>query len=180
MWPARAYCSLHHSPATHIASPLRAPALDASQATRGSPDSAERHRQEVRQCTGAKERTDRAPGRLDGALCGFAQQVLEIGEDLLNGVEIRAVRREEEEPCAGGSAEIVEDYDIPKLRSCDQYFFDIKTEALTCAPRSHTRPRAYVRREASVSELQDAETCASCASSAHRSPPKTGVTRPGA
>lgn len=47
MWPARAYCSLHHSPATHIASPQRAPVLDASQATRGSPDSAERHRQEA-------------------------------------------------------------------------------------------------------------------------------------
>jgi hypothetical protein len=67
--------------------------------------------------------------------------VLELGEDLLNGVEIRAVRREEEEPCAGGSdhianglafvrAEIVEDHDIPRLQSCDQYFFDIKTEAL--------------------------------------------------
>jgi hypothetical protein len=70
-----------------------------------------------------------------------AQQVLELGEDLLNGVEIRAVRREEEEPCAGGSdhianglalvrAEVVEDHDIPRLQSCDQYFFDIKTEAL--------------------------------------------------
>src|ERR1700730_9878398 len=88
-----------------------------------------------------KERTDLAPGRLDGALCGLAQQVLELGEDLLNGGEIRAVRREEEEPCAGGSdqiangrafvrAEIVEDHDIPRLQSCDQYFFDIKTEAL--------------------------------------------------
>jgi len=88
-----------------------------------------------------KERTDLAPGRLDGALCGLAQRVLELGEDLLNGVEIRAVRREEEEPCAGGSdhianglafvrAEIVEDHDIPRLQSCDQYFFDIKTEAL--------------------------------------------------
>src|ERR1700736_1952195 len=53
-----------------------------------------------------KERTDLAPGRLDGALCGLAQQVLELGEDLLNGVEIRAVRREEEEPCAGGSDHI--------------------------------------------------------------------------
>src|SRR3984893_7892073 len=52
-----------------------------------------------------------------------------FGEDLLNGVEIRAVRREEEEPCAGGSdhianglafvrAEIVEDHDIPRLQSC--------------------------------------------------------------
>src|SRR6202030_1227998 len=79
-----------------------------------------------------KERTDLAPGRLDGALCGLAQQVLELGEDLLNGVEIRAVRREEEEPCAGGSdhianglalvrAEVVEDHDIPRLQSCDQY-----------------------------------------------------------
>src|ERR1700726_4976401 len=88
-----------------------------------------------------KERTDLAPGRLNGALCGLAQRVLELGEDLLNGVEIRAVRREEEEPCAGGSdhianclafvrAEIVEDHDIPRLQSCDQYFFDIKTEAL--------------------------------------------------
>src|ERR1700732_2846649 len=88
-----------------------------------------------------KERTDLAPGRLDGALCGLAQQVLELGEDLLNGVEIRAVRREEEEPCAGGPdhianglafgrAEIVEDHAISGLQSCDQYFFDIKTEAL--------------------------------------------------
>ena len=53
--------------------------------------------------------------------------MLELGEDLLNGVEIRAVRREEEEPCAGGSdrianglafvrAEIVEGPQASELR----------------------------------------------------------------
>ena len=32
-----------------------------------------------------------------GSLCGFTHEVLEFGEDLLNGIEIGAVWREEEE-----------------------------------------------------------------------------------
>lgn len=39
-----------------------------------------------------------------GTLSGFAHQVLELGEDLLDRIEIGAVRRQEQEP--GASATI--------------------------------------------------------------------------
>ena len=42
------------------------------------------------------------PGGIDGAFGGFAHEVLELGEDLLDGIEIGAVGRQEHKarPCA--------------------------------------------------------------------------------
>jgi len=42
------------------------------------------------------------PGGIDGAFGGFAHEVLELGEDLLDGIEIGAVGRKEHKarPCA--------------------------------------------------------------------------------
>ena len=40
---------------------------------------------------------------LDGSLCGFAQPMLELGEELFDRVEIGRVFRQVEEPGAGGT-----------------------------------------------------------------------------
>ena len=37
------------------------------------------------------------------SLGGFAHEMFELGEDLLDGVQIRAVRRQEQKPCAFAS-----------------------------------------------------------------------------
>jgi len=42
-----------------------------------------------------KECADPLPGGIDGAFGGFAHEVLELGEDLLDGIEIGAVGRQE-------------------------------------------------------------------------------------
>jgi hypothetical protein len=47
--------------------------------------------------------TDLAPGRLDFARLGVAQQVLQLGEDLFDGLEVGAVWRQEDEVSAFGA-----------------------------------------------------------------------------
>ena len=44
---------------------------------------------------------DCGPDGLDGSRGGFAQQVLELGEDLLDGVQVGRVFRQEEQLGAG-------------------------------------------------------------------------------
>ena len=51
---------------------------------------------------GVEQRADALPRRFDGSFGGFAEQVLELGEDLLDRVEIRAVGRKEQQPRASG------------------------------------------------------------------------------
>ena len=50
-----------------------------------------------------EEFTDPPPCGFDGSFLGFSQEQLELGEDLLDGVEVRGVWRQEEELCAGTS-----------------------------------------------------------------------------
>jgi len=45
-------------------------------------------------------RADAAPSVFDGPLGGFAHSVFELGEDLLDRIEIGAVGRQEEHPRA--------------------------------------------------------------------------------
>jgi len=63
------------------------------------------------------------PYGVDGAFGGFAQQGFELGEDLLDWIEVRAVGRQEQEMCAGladgpthgfalVAAEVVHDDDV--------------------------------------------------------------------
>lgn len=70
-----------------------------------------------------EEQTDPTPCGFDGSFSGLAEQGLELGEDLLDGIEIRAIGRQEEQACAGRTdglahglalvaAEIVHDDDI--------------------------------------------------------------------
>ena len=42
------------------------------------------------------------PRDLDGSLCGCSEQGLELGECVLDGVEVRAVGRQEEQTGTGG------------------------------------------------------------------------------
>ena len=41
------------------------------------------------------------PGCLDVARLGSWDEVFQLGEDLLDRIEVRAVRRQKEEPCSG-------------------------------------------------------------------------------
>ena len=66
---------------------------------------------------------DVSPGVLDGSLLGLAHPVLDLGEGLLDGIEVGRVRRQIPEPGIGGAdhlangsglvgAEIVHDDDV--------------------------------------------------------------------
>src|SRR3984893_4953182 len=81
------------------------------------------------------------PGRVKGPLGGLAQEVFELGEDLLDRVEIGAIGREEEQPCAGSpdrganglalvAAEIVENDNVAWLQRGDEDLLDIEAEQL--------------------------------------------------
>ena len=64
-----------------------------------------------------EECTDAAPGGLGGARVGFAQEGLEFGEDLLDGIEIGQVARQEEQLGAGGPDQLTHGVTLwlPKL-----------------------------------------------------------------
>ena len=79
------------------------------------------------------------PGCLEGSFVGLAEQPLEFGEHLLDGIEIRAVRWQEEQLGAGASdrltnrfalvaAEVVHDDDIVGLEGRHQELLDISQE----------------------------------------------------
>ena len=80
------------------------------------------------------------PGGLGGARIGFAQQGLELGEDLLDRVEVGRVARQEEQLGAGAAdqltnrlalmaAEVVHDDDVAGAEGGDQELFDLSAEA---------------------------------------------------
>ena len=80
------------------------------------------------------------PGGFDGSLGGFAEQGLELGEDLLDGVEIGAVGGQEQEFRAGSAdgladslalvaTEIVHDDDVAWFERRYQNLLDIGEEA---------------------------------------------------
>src|SRR5260370_41120078 len=51
-------------------------------------------------CEGAEEVSDGAPQRLDGSCGGLSQQGFELGEELVNMVEVRGIGGQEDEVCA--------------------------------------------------------------------------------
>jgi hypothetical protein len=84
---------------------------------------------------------DACPGALDGSFGCFSQQMFELGEDLFDRVEIGAIGRQEEQPCAGSpdrgtngsalvAAEIIQDDDVAWPKRWDENFFDVETEGL--------------------------------------------------
>jgi len=51
---------------------------------------------------GIEQGTDALPRCFDGSLCGFSEQVLELGEDLLDRIEVWTVGRQEQQARASG------------------------------------------------------------------------------
>src|SRR4051812_12303334 len=81
------------------------------------------------------------PCCFDGAFAGFSEQGFELCEDLLDWVEIGAVRREEEQLCTGCAdsptcglslvaAEIVQDHDVAWCEGGDEELLDPGGEEL--------------------------------------------------
>lgn len=81
---------------------------------------------------GAEERADLVPQCIDGARGGFAQQCLELGEELFDRVQVRRIGWQIEQCRVGGqncfpdsshfmTAEIVQDHDVAGLqRGCQE------------------------------------------------------------
>ena len=83
-----------------------------------------------------------APGVFDGSFLGVPHPMLDLGEGLLDGVEIGRVWRQEPDPCACGpdgvtdgcgfmAAQIVHDHDVAGLQGRQQLLLDIGAEAFT-------------------------------------------------
>jgi hypothetical protein len=88
---------------------------------------------------GSGEGADVSPGILDSALLSGAHPMLDLGEGLLDRIEIGRVRRQVPKPCAGSpdhaaegcrlvAAEIVHD-DVAGLENWNELLFDICAEA---------------------------------------------------
>lgn len=84
---------------------------------------------------------DMPPCLLDGALLGVSHPVLDLGEGLLDGIEVRRVWRQEPEPCAGClyhlpdrgglvRSKIIHDHDVTRFEHRHELLFDIGAEAL--------------------------------------------------
>ena len=75
---------------------------------------------------------DACRGALDGSFGCFSRQMFELGEDLFDWVEIGAIGRQEEQPCAGspdrgtnGSAVVaIQDDDVAWPKRRDENFFE--------------------------------------------------------
>ena len=89
---------------------------------------------------GLDEVADVAPCVLEGPLLGVSHPVLDLGEGLLDGIEVWRVWRQEPEPCPGGldeladgdgfvAAEVVHDDDVARPERGDQQLLDIGAEA---------------------------------------------------
>src|SRR6185312_6533105 len=83
-----------------------------------------------------EELADFAPGCLVGSLLGLSHQMLELGEELLDGIEVGAVGRQEEEVSAAFPdrlarrfalmrAEIVENDDVARFEGRSEHVLDI-------------------------------------------------------
>ena len=100
---------------------------------------------------GVQERADACPCGLNGSLGGFSKQELELGEDLLDRIEVGTVWRQEEQPGADGTngaayclasvaAEIVDDDDVSGSERRNEQLFHIGQEAFAVdGPVNDTR-----------------------------------------
>ena len=84
---------------------------------------------------------DGSPQGVEGSSCGFAQQRLELGEELLDGVEIGTIGRQVKQRGTGAldggahwlalvGAEIVHDDDVADCQGGDEELLDIGLERL--------------------------------------------------
>lgn len=93
-------------------------------------------------CEAIEQGADASPCVFDGSLSGLSEQCFQLGKDLLDGIEIGAVGRQEEKPCADGAdgsthgmafvaAEIVHNDDVTRLERRHEELLDIGFEAFT-------------------------------------------------
>ena len=101
---------------------------------------------------GAEELTDRCANGFDRPRRGLAQQMLELGKDLLDGVEVGGIFRQEDQlgasradELANGfafvAAKIVHDDDVAGAKRRDKDLFDILLKALA-VDRTFKKPRS--------------------------------------
>ena len=87
-------------------------------------------------CEALEKLSDALPCVLDGTFFGFAQEPLQLGEDLFDRIEIGRVRRQEEELGADGAyggpytpafvaAGIVHDDDVTRLEGRHEELADV-------------------------------------------------------
>lgn len=92
-------------------------------------------------CEVVEQVSDAPPRCFMGSFGGFAHQMFELGKDLLDGVQVGAVRRQEQEPCADASdgatdgwplvaGEIVHDHDIACRECREEALLNIIEEAV--------------------------------------------------
>lgn len=92
-------------------------------------------------CEGVESIGDCSADGIGGSGGSLAQKVFELGEDLLDWVEVRRVFRQEEDPgsdrtdqLADGlalvAAEIVQDNDIARAQRRQKNLLDVETKAL--------------------------------------------------
>ena len=92
-----------------------------------------------RKCS--KDLADRRANVVNGARGNLTQQVLELGKDLFDGVQVGRIFRQEDQLGAGRAdepandftlvaAEIVHDDDVAGMKRGDEDLFDIGPEAL--------------------------------------------------
>ena len=88
-----------------------------------------------------EEFSDLSPSCLDGSLCGFSEQVFELGEDLIDRVQVGTVRQQEHEarPDAaegrvhGGflvARQVIHNDDVARRESGGEALLDIVGKAL--------------------------------------------------
>ena len=90
---------------------------------------------------GIEQGTDAPPRCFDGSFCGFPEQVFQLGEDLLDRIEVWAVGRQEQQARASGpdyvpdsgllvAGQVVEDDDVAGRERGAELLFDPLGEAV--------------------------------------------------
>ncbi len=98
-----------------------------------------------------EEPADAGANGIEGALGGHAQQMLELGEDLLDGIEVRGVFRQEEELGAGrtdgatnGSREVALVTAADKLHNLQAQIRDVRRHGAATMQRFNASPAQVV------------------------------------
>ena len=95
----------------------------------------------------AEEFADLVTDGIEGAFARLAEQRLELGEELFDGIEVWTVRREEEQPGARGAdgaahglplvaAKIIHNHNVARLERWNQELLDIGGEGAACGSAS--------------------------------------------
>lgn len=104
-------------------------------------------------CEGIEEFADRVADGLDSSGADLAQEMLELGEDLFDWVQVGGVFGQEDQMCAGFAnsrshgfalmaAKVVHDDDVASLKGRHEDFLDVEEKALS-VDRAIDEPRGF-------------------------------------